>query len=349
MNKEEILISGGTAASSSRRGRATRQKATEEIPAVMKAAAIDRFGPPSVLTLHTLPVPKPGPNEVLIALHSAGVGVWDADIRGGWWPQGKPKFPLVLGSDGAGIVVAKGARVRHFNRGDAVWAYDFINPKGGFYAEFIAVDARHVGPAPRRLDLLHAGASAVTALTALQGIDDHLRVRKGETVLVFGATGAVGTMAVQFAKRKGARVLATASGRAATALVKKLGARGSFDPRSKRAIEALRALAPDGLDAVLALASGETLDRCLELLRPRGRVAYPHGVEPEPHPRRNVRIIAYDAEAGPRESARLIQAVDEARLAVPLAAVFPLAQAAKAHERVERGHLLGRIALRIRK
>jgi len=98
----------------------------------MKAAAIDRFGPASVLTLHTLPVPEVGPDEVLIELHAAGVGVWDTDIRGGWWPKGRPKFPLVLGSDGAGVIAAKGARVRKFALNERVWACDFINPKGGF-------------------------------------------------------------------------------------------------------------------------------------------------------------------------------------------------------------------------
>jgi NADPH:quinone reductase-like Zn-dependent oxidoreductase len=149
---------------------------------------------------------------VLIALHAAGVGVWDADIRGGWWPEGRPKFPLVLGTDGAGIIRAKGGRTRRFKIGDRVWAYEFINPKGGFYAEYVAVNAQHAARIPKRLDLLHAGASAVTGLTALQGIDDHLRVRRGTTILVFGATGAVGTLAVQFAKRHGARVIGTARG-----------------------------------------------------------------------------------------------------------------------------------------
>jgi NADPH2:quinone reductase len=81
----------------------------------MKAAAVDRFGPPSVLTLHELPVPKPGPREVLIALDTAGVGSWDASIRNGSWRKpGRPRFPLIPGTDGAGIVVAKGARVRRF-------------------------------------------------------------------------------------------------------------------------------------------------------------------------------------------------------------------------------------------
>src|ERR1700694_1586887 len=125
----------------------------------MRAAAIDRFGPPSVLKLHTLPVPEPGRRGVRIRLDAAAVGIWDADIRGGWWPQGRPKFPLVLGTDGAGIVDAKGAQGRRFRIGDRVWAYEFINPKGGFYAEYVAVNAEHVGRVPRRLDQLHAGAA----------------------------------------------------------------------------------------------------------------------------------------------------------------------------------------------
>ena len=314
----------------------------------MKAAAIDRFGPPSVLKLHELPVPEPGPNEVLIALHVAGVGVWDADIRKGWWPSGRPKFPLVLGTDGAGVVAAKGARVRRFETGERVWVYEFANPKGGFYAEYVAVKAEHVAPVPRRLNPLEAGAAVVTALTALQGTDDVLRVRQRQTVLVFGATGAVGTMAVQFAKRHGARVIATATGRKATKLVLSLGAHASFDARANDAVDRLRALAPNGLDAVLAFAGGPTLDRCLDLVKPNGRVAHPNGVEPAPkRRRRRFTVEGYDAEANPKQFARLERAVEETRLQVPIAAAFPLARAARAHERLEQGKVFGRIVLRI--
>jgi NADPH:quinone reductase len=314
----------------------------------MKAAAIDRFGPPEVLTLHTLPIPQPGPTEVLIALYGAGVGVWDAELRAGTYTTGKERFPLVLGTDGAGIVAARGARVRRFDIDDRVWAYEFANPKGGFYAEFVAVKAEHVGPAPQTLTLLEAGASAVTGLTALQGIDDHLEVREEETVLIFGATGAVGTLAVQFAKLRGARVIGTATGRDAVHTVTDLGADGTIDGRSNEAVEQLRALAPEGLDAVLALAGGETLERCLDLLRDGGRVAYPNGVEPEPRRRQKVRLAAYDAVAGPREFAKLERAVEESQLRVVIAGVYPLERAAEAHERVEHGHVIGRLAIRIR-
>jgi NADPH:quinone reductase-like Zn-dependent oxidoreductase len=315
---------------------------------VMKAAAIDRFGPPSVLTLRTLPMPEPGPHEVVIALYAAGVGVWDAEIRKGWWPEGQPKFPLVLGTDGAGVVVAKGTAVRRFDLGDRVWAYEFINPKGGFYAEYVAVNSQHVGLIPTHLNWLKAGGATVTGLTALQGVDAHLRVRRGETVLIFGASGAVGTLAVQFAKGRGARVIATARGTVAKRLVRRLGADKVIDPTDSDAVEQIRAFAPNGLDAALALAGGDSLDRLLALLRSGGRIAYPNGVEPEPHAPRKIKSISYDAEAGPRQFTQLNRAADETRLQVPIAAARPLHKAAEAHERIEKGHVLGRIVLQIR-
>lgn len=320
-----------------------------KIPETMNAIALDEFGPAQVLTLHTLPVPLPGPTEVLIELHAAGVGVWDASVRdGSWKPIPRPKFPLVPGTDGAGVVVLRGSRVRRFNVGDRVWAYHYANLKGGFYAEYVAVDAAHVGKMPRRLDWLQAGAGATTGLTALQGIDDALHVGPKDVVLIFGGTGAVGTLAIQFAKRHRAKVIATASGSDGTELVRKLGADGVFDARSSDAAEKLRELAPDGLDAALVLIGSETLEACLDLVHPNGRIAYPNGVWPEPHKRRKIQLIAYNAEPGLREFERLEQAAAQARLTVPIAEMFPLDQAAQAHERLQQGHVLGRIVLKIR-
>jgi len=128
-----------------------------------------------------------------------------------------------------------------------------------------------------------------------------------------------------------------------------LGADVVFDARRSDAVEQLRKIAPKGIDAALVLASGDSLEGCLDLVRRRGRIAYPNGVEPELRRRRNARLLAYDAVAGPNEFAHLEHAASDARLRVPLAAVYPLAQAAKAHARLERGHILGRIALRIRR
>jgi NADPH:quinone reductase-like Zn-dependent oxidoreductase len=314
----------------------------------MRAAAIDRFGGPEVLTLHTLPVPKIDAGEVLIATHTAGVGSWDADIRAGWWPSGRPRFPVVLGSDGSGWIAAVGPRVRRFAEGDRVYAYSFANPKGGFYAEYVAVAAEKVAPIPEPLDLRKAGAIGTTGLTAEQGVEQ-LGLRRGDTAIVHGASGGVGTLAVQFAKARRARVLATASGKDGVALVRRLGADAAVDGRRDDIPAAARAFAPEGVDAVLAFAGGEALEQCVSVVRRGGRVAYPSGVEPAPRKRRGVKIIVYDAEAGPREFRRLERAIAAARLQVVISAQFPLAQARRAHERLAKGHVLGKIVLAIRR
>ena len=193
----------------------------------MCAAAIDRFGGPEVLSIHQLSVPVPDAGEALIALHAAGVAGWDADIRSGWFPSGRPRFPLVLGTDGSGTIAIVGSRIRRFQKGDRVYAYSFLNRKGGFYAEYVAVPAENVAPIPKSLDLRHAGAIPATGLTALQGIDDALGIQRSESIIIHGAAGGVGSLALQFAKLRGARVLATASGEDGLALVRRLGADGS--------------------------------------------------------------------------------------------------------------------------
>ena len=319
------------------------------IPDTMKAAAVDRFGPPSALTLHEVPVPRPGPQEVLIAINTAGIGSWDASIRDGSWRKpGRPRFPLVPGVDGAGIVVAKGARVRRVQLGDRVYAYEFGNRQGGFYAEFAAAQAEHVGRVPKGVNLRDAGAVATTGLTALQGIDA-LELRPGHTVLIFGASGAVGTMAVQFAVQRGALVIATASGAAAARLVRKLGAHRAIDARRTDAADQLRKFAPDGLDRVLALAGGNELERCLDFMRPKGRVAHPTGVEPVPMERPIFRVRAFDAVASPREFDKLNRHLGNGKVRVPISASYPLGKAAQAHRRLDREHVLGRMVLQMRR
>jgi NADPH:quinone reductase len=319
-----------------------------DIPEVMRAAAIDRFGGPEVLTLHRLPVPVTEANEVLIAVATAGVGGWDAEMRAGWWPSGRPRFPLVLGSDGAGIVAAAGARVRRFKPGDRVYGYSFANPKGGFYAEFVAVAVDGVAPIPAGLDLEHAGAVPVIGLTALQGIDEALRVKRGEAIIVHGASGGVGHLALQFAKFRGARVLATATGDDGVAFVRRLGADDAVDGKKDDIAAAARAFAPDGVDAVLALAGGPALTQCLDALRRGGRVAYPNGVEPKPRKRRGVEVTAYDAVADAVHWQRLERALEGAKPEIVIAEIYPLEEAAEAHRRIEAGHVLGKIVLGIR-
>jgi NADPH:quinone reductase len=324
------------------------QAAAAAVPQTMRAAAIDVAGGAQVLTLHTLPVPKPDADEVLIAVDSADVAVWDVSVRAHPEELKHAHFPLVLGSDGSGVIAAVGAQVRGFKPGDPVYAYMWDNPKGGFYAEYVALPAKQVGHLPQNMSLRDAGAIAASALTAIQGIDDALHIRSGETLIIHGAAGGVGALALQFAKLRGARVLATASGEDGSSFVKGLGADMVVDGRKGDIGAAARQFAPGGVDAVLAFAGGDALARCVDALKPGGRVAFPWGVSPEPEPTVDVRSSTrFNAIAGPREFEQLNQAIIASKLRVPIAAEYPLADAAKAHERLEAGHVLGKVVLRI--
>jgi len=324
------------------------QTAVTAVPQTMRAAAIDKAGGPEVITLHTLPVPRPAADEVLIAVHTAGVAVWDASVRVHPEEITHSRFPLVLGTDGAGVIAAVGSQVSGFKPGDQVYSYSWDNPQGGFYAEYVAVPAKLVGHVPPRMSLRDAGAIGTTGLTAIQGIDDALHIKPGETLIIHGAAGGVGSLAVQFAKLRGARVLATASGEDGASFVKRLGADAVVDGRQGDIVAAARQLAPQGVDAVLAFAGGDSLERCLDALRAGGRVAFPSGVRPEPKARTGISIVRYDAIAGHEEFERLNLAIIAAKLQIPIAAEYPLADAAKAQERVEAGHVLGKVVLQIR-
>jgi NADPH:quinone reductase-like Zn-dependent oxidoreductase len=324
-----------------RRGRTT----PAALPQMMRAIAIDRLGGVDQLSLHTLPVPRPGAGEILIELHTVGVGSWDIDMREHGVDSGDTRFPFVPGVDGAGTVVALGRGVRRFGIGDRVYAYSYA--RAGFYAEYVKVSVDEAARVPGVFGLEHAGAVPAIALTALQGIDDALHLKADEKLLVFGASGGVGSMAVQFAKLRRAQVLATASGEDGLTLVRKLGADFAVDARREDLADAARRFAPDGMDAVLALAGGEPLENGLRAVRAGGRLAFPNGVEPEPKGR-SVHTIAYDGIAGVREFRRLGSAIEAMALQVPIAASFPLEQARDAHERVAAGHVLGKVVLRIR-
>lgn len=307
----------------------------------MRAVTIDRRGHVSI---RDVPVPRVGPREVLIAVGTSGVGSWDSSMR----PESS-EDRIVPGTDGAGLVKAVGSRVRRFRSREKVYSYSYQNPKGGFHAEYVAVAERKVARVPEGFDSKRAGAIATTGLTALQGVDDALKVRKGESVIVHGASGGVGSLALQFAKLRGARVLATASGRDGVALARRLGADVAVDGRRGDVLAEARRFAPNGVDAILAFVGGKSLAQCLDALKPRGgRLAYPNGVEPAPRKRRGLRFIAYDGAPGVKEFERLNRAVEACRLKVPIAKSYTLSRAAAAYRLAGKGHVVGKVVLRIR-
>jgi NADPH2:quinone reductase len=317
--------------------------AVPSVPNTMAAAALDQGGGPNVLSIHHLPVPKPNAGEVLIAVQAAGVGVWEASMRRS--PGPNVRFPLVLGSDGSGTVVAVGPGVTGFKTGDQVYG-----TRGAFDAEYATVRTENIAHIPQGVGVTEAGVLAISGLSALQGIDDILQLKTGDTLLIHGASGGVGTLAVQFAKARGVKVLATVSSEEGRTLVSRLGADVVVNGRTEDIGATAKRFAPNGIDAVLGLAGGDDLEHCIDAVRKdgRGRVAYLFGMEPLPKPRFGIRMTLYSFISGAREFERLNKAVAEAKLQVPIAAEYSLADASRAHERLEAGHLLGKIVLRVR-
>jgi NADPH:quinone reductase-like Zn-dependent oxidoreductase len=315
------------------------------VPQTMKAAAFGRFGGPEVLELMSLPVPKPRAKEVLIRLETAGIGVWDPEVRAGEIELGsRHEFPRVIGNDGAGTVVAVGSAEKRFKIGDRVYAYAF---EGGFYAEYVAVPANAVALIPPGLSLREAGALGADGITALRGLDDTLQLSSDQSLMIFGASGGIGHIAVQLAKRIGARVLAVASKADGVALVRRLGADVAIDGHHDDLAAAVRKFAPDGLDAALVLAGGHGLDEALATMKKGSRVAYPNGVEPEPRAPKGVRVRGYDGTPAREAFERLNRLIGSRPFHVELGRVYPLEDAAAAHRELAQHHL-GKVAFEMR-
>jgi NADPH2:quinone reductase len=313
----------------------------------MKAVAIDRFGGIETLKTRELPIPDVGADEVGIRVEAAGVGVWDPFEREGGFAKEfnvEPRFPLVLGSDGAGTVDAVGDNVRHFKKGDRVYGIAFLNPKGGFYSEYAVVKESSVSRIPGKLSMPQAAAMAVDAITALEGLDTTLGLKNGESVLILGASGGVGHLAVQIAKRMGARVLAVASGDDGVAFVRGLGADKVVDGKKDDIVAAARQFAPQGLDAVLLTAGGEAAEKALSTLRQGGRAAFPNGVERIPKERAGIKIQSYNGEYAPPPFEKLNRLIEAGLFEVHVARTFNLDQAADAQRALE-DHYLGKLAL----
>jgi NADPH:quinone reductase len=327
----------------------TKMTITNTSNNTMRAVAIDRFGGIEMLTLQTLPVPEVGPSEVLIRVEAAGVASWDAVEREGRYDGlfgFESKFPYVLGWDGAGTVAAVGEQVDRFKVGDRVYAASMPLPKGGFYAEYAAVESDYVAHIPSKLTIEQAGALPWDALTSLSGLD-LLGLGHGETLMVFGASGGIGHMAVQLAKRRGAQVLAVASGDDGVALAKRLGADAVVNGRKDDVLAAAHAFAPDGLHAALTTVGGEAADRALAAVREGGRVACPHGVWPEPQVRSGVQLSLYNGDRSQGATGKLNRLIETGSFEVHIAHTFALDQVVDAHQMLTRD-FVGKLALRLR-
>lgn len=314
-----------------------------ETQTAMLAWRVHAFGPPEVMTFERVPRPEPGPDEVLVKVQAAGVGPWDGWIRAGNSALPQP-LPLTLGSDLSGDIVAVGSGVSELRTGDQV--YGVTNAQfTGAYAEYALASTGMVSNKPASLTHIEAASVPVIAVTAWQALFDHAQLAAGQTVLIHGAAGNVGSYAVQLAHRAGLRTIATA-GTNDVSLVRGLGADMVIDYKTQRFETEIR-----GVDAVIDLVGGETQARSFQALRRGGKLisALSH---PDQHlaERHGVDAAFFLVDVTRRNLAEITRLIDDGKLRPKVGAVLPLADAREAHLMLERKRpqSKGKIVLAVR-
>lgn len=315
----------------------------------MRAIAIREFGGRDRLQLVDLDKPVPETDDVLVRVVAAGVNPVDWKIREGWLQEKFPhRFPLIPGWDVAGIVEETGPGVTGFEPGDGVYAY-CRKPvvQGGAYAEYVTVPAKAVAPKPRTLCFEEAAGVPLAALTAFQAIVDAGGVKCGDSVLVQGASGGVGSFAVQFAADLGAEVLGVASAWNRDYLASR-GVRHPIDYRADDVAKVVRDLCPGGVDVIFDCVGGNVLTASAALLKDGGRLVSIL----DPGTLDSLRGRGIDAsyvfvEPDACQLRHIGEMIDAGRVRTYLSAVLPLEEAARAHERVESQHVRGKIVLRV--
>lgn len=325
----------------------------------MRAAYIERLGPPEAIRFGELPAPRPGPTDVLVDVDATTVHPVDTFIRSGRFRTPTP-FPFVIGRDLVGTVAAAGPGAPGFRAGDPVWCNSLGHGgRQGAAAEQAVVDADRLYRLPPGVDPYQAVAVVHPAATAHLALFTHGRLRPGQTVLVAGAAGNVGRALVELAAEAGARVLATAAARDAGAC-RSLGAAETFDYRDPGLPGRLLAAAPDGVDLHLDTSGTNDLAAAVALLAPRGRIVVLAGGGTRPELptgelyRKGGSVVGFaisHATAGELgEAARTVgRLLAAGRLRPRALETAPLSHAAEAHDRMERGALRGRrLVLRTR-
>lgn len=285
----------------------------------MKAARVHQYGPPAAIRLEDLPIPVPGPGEVLVRVHAAGVGPWDGWVRAGKSVLPQP-LPLTLGSDFSGVIVAVGTGVAEFAPGDEV--FGVTNPRfTGAYAEYAVAAAGMIARKPASLTHVDAASVPVVAVTAWQALFDEARLAPGQNVLILGAAGNVGGYAVQLAQGAGVHVRTT-----------------SFDLEGEAG----------KVDAVIDLVGGETQTTSFSVLKAGGHlVSAVSAPDPETAKARGVAARFFLVKVTTAHLNRIAALIDEGRLRTHVGTVLPLGAAREAHEMLDgvRPRSAGKIVL----
>jgi len=324
---------------------------SRELHQMMQAVVLERFGPPEELRLRDVPRPGVGPNDILVEVIAAAVNPVDTQTARGQgsssWAGIEP--PAILGSDASGVVCEVGPAVKGLRVGDEVFYFsDFLGATAGSYAEYQAVDSRIVAHKPRELTHVEAAAVPLAGGTAYEVVIKRLAVQRGESLLIFGAAGGVGSYAVQLGALAGSRVIAVSRKEHHTFL-HDLGAEETLDYTEGDVIKAVADRVGE-VDVAVDLVGGETVQRGLQVIRAGGRVAticdlsgnFELAID------KNITIHGVLVRPNRARLQSLAQLASGGSLRVCIRREFPLAEVVAAHRLVEDRHGRGKVVLRVR-
>lgn len=308
----------------------------------MKAVQIHEYGGPEVLKFEDSPRPEPKQHELLVRVIASSVNPVDWKIRKGALQSRLPlHMPIILGLDISGVVEEVGPDVKQFQKGEEIFARTETNENGA-YAEYALVKESEAAKKPKSVDHIHAAAIPLAALTAWQALFDHGGLSAGQKILIHGATGGVGSEAVQLAKWKGAHVAGTSSGENLQ-LLRELGADEAIDYQHSRFEDVVH-----DYDVVLDTIGGDTLKRSLKVLKRGGIVVSLVGqVSPEKMAQYGIRFATMSTWSDAKELQQIADLVDSGDLTPVVSAVLPLAEIQRAHEMSEQGRTRGKIVLKV--
>lgn len=318
----------------------------------VKAIRVETFGPPEVMQLRDLPDPLPAPGQVLVRLHACGVNPVDTYIRSGQYAR-KPALPCTPGLDGAGVIESLGADVRGLQLGERVYVAGSLT---GTYAQLALCEAQHVHPLPAAASFAQGAALGVPYGTAHFALFDRAAARSGETVLIHGASGGVGTAAVQVARAAGLTVFGTAGTEAGRRLVLEQGAHEVFDHTAPDcSAQILAKTGGRGVDVIVEMLANKNLNQDLSLLAPGGRIAVVGSrgsveIDPRDLMARNADIRGVLLFGAPPAALAaihraIVRGIESGALRPVIACELPLAEAARAHHTVLAPGARGKIVL----
>lgn len=311
----------------------------------MKAAQIKNYGGTKIIEVNEdASKPDPKENQVLVEVVAAGLNPIDYKIREGYLKDAIKALPITLGTDFAGMVAEVGSAASDYKTGDQVYGNAIVLGGGsGTLAEFVAANIANIATKPRSLDFIQAAALPLAAASALQAIEEHINIKKGQKILIQGGAGGIGSLAIQLAKMHGAYVAAT-TGPETLEFVKSLGADLVIDYSTQNFEDLIQ-----DYDAVFDTVGGETATKSLKLLKQDGVIVSMAGQFDEEETKKlGVTAISQVTKTTADKLKRIAQLIDQGKLKAEVDKVFPLEQVREAFDYLEKAHPKGKVVVKIK-